>query len=125
MPSAESSTEPYAASDAGPEPRPCSGPLTPAAERPTTCPVVKQATATSQLQRPAWQLCASEHALPHAPQLRGSDWVSTHALSQPGASVQVAWHWPFSQTSPAAHLMPHPLQLRGSLSSTAHWPSHC
>jgi len=66
------------------------------------------------------------HAVPHAPQLRGSVFVSMHSL--PHFDVpdpQADAHMPCVQTSPALHALPHAPQLDGSRESTVHVSPHC
>ncbi len=55
-------------------------------------------------QTPEAQFAPEPHTLLHAPQLLGSDCVSTHALPQvvcPASALHVVVHCPFEQTPPS------------------------
>jgi hypothetical protein len=71
----------------------------------------------------AMQVAPAVHAFPHAPQLAGSVWVSTHAelqlVSVPG---QAAVQSPLLHTWLAPHAMPHAPQFLGSFNVAAQVP---
>ena len=76
-----------------------------------------------QTQTPLWQVAPLVQAEPHAPQLRLSDVILTHAFEQ---LVRPAPHCvaqpPVEQTIPAAHCVEHEPQWSGSVAISVQTP---
>ncbi len=78
---------------------------------------------TIEVHVPALQYAPVVHFTPHAPQLLGSYFVSTHAVPHfvvPPAHTSV--HVPETHVAPPVHVVPHAPQFFGSLTRSRHDP---
>src|SRR5258706_1766920 len=90
---------------------------------PPPAPMRPFAVLTPAMHLPATQNGAlTPHGAPHAPQLAGSDDVSTHFPEQ--TTLPIAQQTPFVHTSFPAHAMPHPPQLFGSTRTSTQLAPH-